>query len=358
MAQNMTNRPERSSYTPIDFRQWHEAGGLELSPKFQRRNVWTNAARSYLIDTLLLGLPVPPIYIRVVQNSDRTRTIREVVDGQQRISAILDYVDGKFPLAKNIETDASGKRFSQLPIDQQDRILQYPFICEVFHGITDAEVLSIFARLNTHSVKLNAQELRNGRWFGHFKRLSYSLAHEHLEFWKSGHIFTDAKIARMAEVELTSELLILGLGGIQDKKKSVDDYYEEFDEEFPKRGEAQKRFRSVIDHIVESCHDILPTSEFRRPPLFYSLYGCVFHRLYGIPSLGLSRGRNKASKDDIDRLGSAVRHLSEILSSARGDEAETPKAYVPFVAACLRQTDNVRPRTTRLKVLYDKAFGR
>lgn len=354
---HMQTRPERSSYTPLDFQQWAEVGGLELSPKFQRRNVWTNAARSYLIDTLLLGLPVPPIYIRVLQNPQRTKPIREVVDGQQRISAILDFVAGKFSLAKNIETDVSGKRFSQLTGEQQDRILQYPFICEVFHGITDADVLSIFARLNTHSVKLNGQELRNGRWFGHFKRLSYALALEHLEFWKSMRIFTDAKIARMAEVEFTSELLIMGIDGLQDKKKSIDDFYQQFDDSFPRKSEVEKRFRDTIDNIIETCEGVLPSSEFRRPPLFYSLYGCVFHRLFGVPKLGLARRGSRLSANDREGLETAVRKLSEVISEARAEEGETPKALRSFVAACLRQTDNVKPRTTRLCTLYNKAFG-
>ncbi len=353
----MPTRPDRSTYTPIDFQQWAEVGGLEISPKVQRRNVWTNAARSYLIDTLLLGLPVPPIYIRVVQDPQRTKLVREVVDGQQRISAILDFIAGKFSLAKNIETDVSGKRFSQLTEEQQDRIRQYPFICEVFHGITDAEVLSIFARLNTHSVKLNAQELRNGRWFGHFKRLSYELALEHLEFWKKKHIFTDAKIVRMAEVEFTSELLILGIDGLQDKKKSIDDFYQQFDESFPQKSEVEKRFRNTIDNIIETCEDVLPSSEFRRPPLFYSLYGCVFHRLFGVPNVDLKRRGNRLSADDRDGLAAAVRDLSEVISAARAEEAETPKSLQSFVAACLRQTDNVKPRATRLRTLYNKAFG-
>lgn len=352
----MQTRPERSSYTPIDFKQWAELGGLELSPKFQRRSVWTNAARSYLIDTLLLGLPVPPIYIRVVQNPQRTKQVREVVDGQQRISAILEFMAGKYSLARNIETDASGKRFFQLTEEQQDRILQYPFICEVFHGITDAEVLSIFARLNTHSVKLNAQELRNGRWFGHFKRLSYSLALEHLEFWKKNRLFTDAKIARMAEVEFTGELLILGMDGLQDKKKSIDDFYSDYDEGFPGKTDVEKRFRTTIDNIIETCEDVLPSSEFRRPPLFYSLYACVFHRLYGVPKVDLGRKGNKLSARDRDGLATAVRDLSEVLSDARAG-SETPKTLQPFVTACVGQTDNIKPRTVRLRTLYNKAFG-
>lgn len=134
-------KPERSTYTPLDFREWSSASGLVLSPKFQRRGVWTTPARSYLIDTLMLGMPVPPIYLRVVQNPERSRMIREVIDGQQRTSAVLDYMAGKFAVAGNLDSDAAGKLFSELSEDQQNQIAQHPFICEVFYGIEDRDVL-------------------------------------------------------------------------------------------------------------------------------------------------------------------------------------------------------------------------
>lgn len=354
----MLIRPDRSTYTAIDFLDWQASGSLSLSPKFQRRGVWSTPARSYLIDTLLLGMPVPPIYIRIVQNPTRDKVIREVVDGQQRISAVLDFIADGYALSKNIKSSVSGRKFSKLTQDEQSRIIQYPFICELFHGIDDAEVLSIFARLNTHSVKLNAQELRNGRWFGHFKRLSYTLAYEHLNVWKDHRIFTDGKIARMAEVELSSELLILGMAGLQDKKASIDDFYEEYDESFPDMGKVADRFRNTLDALIDACGDFLRDSEFRRPPLFYSLYGAIYHRLYGVPDIDLPTPRkSRIAKTERETLAGASRKLSELVYLAKTeDEASVPKTHQSFVNACLRQTDNLHPREVRLKKLYQLAF--
>lgn len=355
----MPSKPERSTYTPLDFREWHSAGSLVLSPKFQRRSVWTTPARSYLIDTLLLEMPVPPIYMRVVQSAARDRVIREVIDGQQRMSAILDFISDKYSLSKNIESPYAGRKFSKLPQDEQDKILQYSLICEVFHGIEDPEVLSIFARLNTHSVKLNAQELRNGRWFGRFKQASYRLAYEHLEFWRDHSIFTDAKIARMAEVELTSELLILGLDGLQDKKKSIDNFYEELDEEFPKSAIAIERFKRVIDEIGLSCGEALPQSEFRRVPLFYSLYGAVYHRLFGVPGIDIATpAASRISAAEREALAGTVLRLSQLVTIAKADSEEgVPGRHQRFVAACLRQTDNIKPRRVRLEKIYPTAYA-
>jgi Protein of unknown function DUF262 len=69
-----------------DFLSWQREGSLELSPSFQRRPVWKPSAKSYLIDTVVRGLPVPIIFIRERINLTTQTTIREVVDGQQRVS--------------------------------------------------------------------------------------------------------------------------------------------------------------------------------------------------------------------------------------------------------------------------------
>lgn len=113
-------KPDLSIYTPMDFAGWKATSSLEISPKFQRRGVWSRAAQSYFIDTLLLGMPVPPLYLRMTQSVDKKKVIREVVDGQQRITAVLAYMDDEYSLSKNIESDCSGRRFSQLSQAQKD----------------------------------------------------------------------------------------------------------------------------------------------------------------------------------------------------------------------------------------------
>jgi hypothetical protein len=351
----VVQKPERSTYSPLDFIGWRESGSLVLVPKFQRRDVWTLPARSFLIDTLIRGFPVPPVYLRVTQSEDRTKLIREVVDGQQRISAMLGYVDNKYALSRSLDAPYAGKRFSELTISEQDAIREYSFICEVMHGVSDADVLEMFARLNLYSVQLNAQELRNGRYFGYFKRSAYSLAHEHLETWRRNHVFTERSIARMLEVELTSELMIAQIAGLQDKKKSIGGFYKEFDHEFPLRAQVESQFRSALDMIDGAMGDSLPESEFRRPPLFYSLFCAVYHHAFGLHDQGLPTPQRHLAERQNRGLHEAVMELSDEIRAAR--DGEPPQsAYVKFVNACLRQTDNIQPRQTRFEVLYKRAF--
>jgi hypothetical protein len=350
-------RANRSTYTPLDFISWREANSLELVPKFQRRGVWSTPARSFLIDTLIRGLPVPPIYLRVTQSKDRKRIVREVIDGQQRISSVLSFIDDEYPLSKSLRVPYAGKRYSELDNNKKKAIRTYDFICEVFHGISDSEVLEIFARLNTNSVPLNKQELRNGRFFGYFKQTAYRLALEYLQFWRRHRIFTEQSIARMLEVELTSELIIAQLDGLQDKKKSIDTFYRNYDGDFPHQKPVESRFRTVMDTIERVLGDSLKDSQFRKKPLFYSLFCVVYHRIFGLPGQEkietpkrhLNKTEDRSLKDTTDKLSDILREFIE-------EKTPPPSTYESFVTASLRQTDNIRPRQTRFAVIYNEAF--
>lgn len=350
-------KPDRSSYTPIDFVAWRDTKQLEISPRFQRRAVWTRAAKSFLIDTVILGFPIPPVYIRVVKKPSVPTPVREVIDGQQRISAVLEFIGNEFALAKNIETPYVGMYFGDLPQEVQDSIYQYSFIAEVFYGLDDPEVLSIFARLNMNSVRLNSQELRNGKFFGPFKQSAYGLALSHLTFWRNNKIFSETSIARMQEVELTSELMIALMSGMQDKKKSIDEFYKRNDETFALRASIEDKFKKTIDEISESLGETLSKTVFRRTPLFYSLFLAIAHRIFGIPQVNNPRPNNgRITNEERMRLKDVVVELSQVIVDSK-DDNPIDRALVNFVTASLTQTDNIRPRVTRFDMIYNRAFG-
>jgi hypothetical protein len=344
-------RPRRAEYTPNDFLSFREQGSLEISPKFQRRGVWQLPQRSSFIDTLIRGLPVPPIFLRETQSEDFKRRVREVIDGQQRLRAVLEFVDDAYAISRTLPAAWAGMRMSDLSVAAQNRIRNYHFACEVFDDISDSAVLDIFARMNANSVQLSRQELRNGKFFGHFKALAYSLAFAHLEFWRTNRIFTEQSIARMLEAELTSELMILLMDGVQDKKTSIDRFYADYDESFEQARVVDRHFRHVIDAISDHLEGVLSSTNFRRVPIFYSLFAAVAHRLFGIGKLDLKTARKPLSRREGANLREAVERLSVQVDAGRANEA-VPRKYQPFVSACLSQTDNVGPRLRRIAAIY------
>lgn len=350
------DKPSRDSYGPSNFLEWREAECLELSPKFQRRSVWKLPQRSYLIDTLLRQMPVPPIYLRNIYDTKRNKVIREVIDGQQRLGAILDYIDDKYALSRTVRAVYAGKRYSALSNAEQTAILKYRFICETFDDISDREVLEVFQRLNMVSVRLSKQELRNGRFFGPFKQSCYDLAYDHLELWRKSKIFTETKISRMLEVQLTSELLIAQIAGMQDKKDTIDSFYADNDIQFQNKELHERHFRATVDQITETFDGALVETEFRRQPFFYTLFCVIYHRTFGLPNEdGTATPKKKLTVTERDSLKEAVSNLSQTIAFARAAQAY-PKKFTRFVAACQRSTDNIQERRTRFTTLYTEAF--
>ena len=91
---------ERVDYQPMivqDLIAWNNHDELNLSPWYQRRAVWTFPQKAYLINTLFERKPVPTLYFRHSVDLEKDKSLREVVDGQQRIRAVLEYVNGDFP---------------------------------------------------------------------------------------------------------------------------------------------------------------------------------------------------------------------------------------------------------------------
>jgi hypothetical protein len=350
-------KTEKGVYTANDFVLWQENEMFEITPKFQRRPVWRTPARSYFIDTLLRGMTVPPLYFRMTQNKPKTKAIREVVDGQQRVRSVLDFVVDKYRLSTTLKAPWAGKRFSALSETQQQQIMNFSFSTEIFKGISDKQVLEVFCRLNMNGVPLNKQELRNGKYFGRFKEASFDLALTYLEFWRRHKIFSEQSIARMLEVELTSELLIAGSAGMQDKKTSIDSYYEKWEESYPGEATEDKRFQDTLSTISETFdNDDLLHSDFRRPPLFYSLYCVVYHHLFGLPGIQRQTPKKRLTANQRESLREAVDLLSEKVTQAKDPALEISSKYKTFVSACQRQTDNIQPRKIRFNSLFDEAF--
>lgn len=343
-------QPRVSEYPVNDFKEWNESGALIVAPKFQRRDVWIPKAKSYLIDTILRGMPIPPLYLRWSVDDRTERAVREVVDGQQRVRTVLGYMDDKFPILRVHNKEFGGKYFSQLPKAAQSRIRAYKFAVNQLDEITDAEVLSLFARINTYTVQLNSQELRNAQFFGAFKQLVYALALDYYTFWTANGIFTDAKIARMAEAELVSELLVTMVGGIQSTRNAdLRRYYEKYDDEFDDDGVIGDQFHTIMNLIGDTSAGELKGTAFRREPLFLSLFISLFDAVYGLP--GSTRPRLKFTDA---RMREVWARLGEVSGITRLEKP--PAEYRDFVEASARATADAGKRRTRHEFIWENAL--
>lgn len=165
---------ESYSHPISDIRDWDNNNRLELKPDFQRNEVWSRAAQIMLIDTIIKGIPIPKIYIKSVMHNGNT--YRVVIDGQQRLTAILKFVKNKLRLSKPYSGEYEGSLFSDLPDEVQNEILRYKIdINEIFNP-SEEEIRDLYSRVNKYTVQLNKQELRRADFPGRFIKLAEELS--------------------------------------------------------------------------------------------------------------------------------------------------------------------------------------
>lgn len=250
-----------TTYPVSDFVAWQRQGLLDLRPPYQRRSVWTKRAKSLLVDSLLRGYPIPLIFLHNRLELDRAVSVRQVVDGQQRIRTLLAFIDpaclddfgddDDFTVLRSHNRDYKNLTWLELPDDVRARILETRLPTVVLpSGLPDVEILRIFQRLNSTGLKLNPQELRNAEFFGEFKDLSYALAYTQHQRWLSWGLFQPGQIAQMLEVEFTADILGLLLEGVKARRKAtIDKLYKDYDEQLDGTDEIENAFKRTCDQL-------------------------------------------------------------------------------------------------------------
>lgn len=131
---------------------------LSERPSFQRRYVWSNVLASRLIESILLNVPIPPCYLS--QNEDFEL---DVIDGQQRLFSIYRFLENQNPLTGlEVLKELNGQRLHEIPPKLQRQLKTHTLRCVLITNESHPEIkFDVFERLNTNTVPLNAQELRN-----------------------------------------------------------------------------------------------------------------------------------------------------------------------------------------------------
>lgn len=337
------------AYNISDFEEWQSSGLLDLSPKFQRRSVWTEKAKSFLIDTIIRGKPIPKIII--TQSLVEARNVRTVVDGQQRLRTILGFVSGDFVISRAHNKELAGKHFDDLPQELQGEFRKYEIGVDLLFDQSYEEILDIFARLNTYSVKLNPQELLNAQYLGYFKQTAYKCGFKYVQYLLDANVVTDKEVTRMAEAELASDLVATLIEGIQ-SKKAIPGFYKKYDDDENGLEGIEEKFDEVMSYVGAIYpSDALKTTNFQRVHLFYSLYCTIAHALYGLKGLD-DTPRPPLTKETIGRARVRLDEISARYDEVTSKEADAPSAdYLDFIEASRRATTDLKSRRLRCDFL-------
>jgi hypothetical protein len=151
-----------------------ESRAIDLEPTFQRRERWSSDKQSALIESFLINVPVPPVYL-----SEEASGRYTAIDGKQRLRAIADFISDRFRLRKLERfTEAEGYTFSEFPEEVRNTLYLRPYlrVVTLLRQTDPALKYEVFLRLNRGGEILNPQEIRNVAFRGALNDAIYELA--------------------------------------------------------------------------------------------------------------------------------------------------------------------------------------
>lgn len=190
---------EDFEYNELEERGLYGLGGeLVIQPEYQRNYIYKDNGRDVaVIDSMLRGYPLGLIYF----NDNKVTGSLEVLDGQQRITTIGRFVQGKFA----IKIDGQRHVFSSLPVEEQDKILQTELLVYVCEG-TETEIKEWFQTINIAGVPLESQELRNAVYSGPFvtaAKAAFSNSRDARQMKWGKYVTGDPKRQKVLEIALS-----------------------------------------------------------------------------------------------------------------------------------------------------------
>lgn len=247
-----------------ELNSWGTQKSLKLAPPFQRKSVWNEKHKSYLIDSVLEGYSVPEIYLQI------SKGYHTVVDGQQRVRAILEYIRNDYAVRKSESKKHGGKKFDDLSINLRKKFLNFNLTTRELKNYSKLEVKELYKRLNKYVFSLNKQEIRKSTYEGEFIKLIKTLTNS--VYWLENKIVNTNEIKRMTDDEFISELVISIIDGIQTKSPgNIDKFYALYDETFSNKDAVKRNFNNVLKTMKSVIGNLSPTT-WHRKPNFYRLF--------------------------------------------------------------------------------------
>lgn len=331
------------NYSISELMQMLDRRDLVINRDYQRASgLWPVGARSYFIDTILEGFNFPKIYLyEYISRPDGTMK-KELVDGQQRLLTIRDFIDGKFTLVG--DTKFLGMKFQDL--DEEDRMnfLSYAVSADVIRNAQRSEILQMFRRMNAYTLPLNEAEKRHSTFYGEFKWYINSLSDSISSFFSEYHVFTNRQIVRMADAEFLADCtLFLERGVISTSPSDLRGIYKKYDKEFPNAIEYSEKIKEAISFIVDNFEH-LKSTHMMKPYALQTLLMCLICNRFGIEAVGQQiQVENRAQFTN--NVGYSAERLLELAQAHEAKETDGPHSL--YVWGCSAGTNRAGRRLAR-----------
>lgn len=338
---------EEGKYSVAELVDWYRNRVLVVNPEYQRGGgLWPAAAKSYFIDTILKDFPFPKVYFheRIDKNSKKPR--REIVDGQQRLSTIVEFADGKFSLGRNAR-ELEGKRFADLSDEMQDSFWSYTVSVDVIRNADRNDILQMFRRMNAFTLPLNEAEKRHSEFFGEFKDWVNRALDRFGSVLIDWNVLTSRQVVRMADAEFVADLaLAVEEGIVSTSPTKLRALYKRYDEAFVTLDTVDTRVGGALNVTLEEFSAIQETYA-TRPHVFHSLLCALIHNRFGLPGAAAMTGI-----EPIDQyFTSAEDAVVSIKRLAAAHEEKDFGEFAEYVRAASEGGNRAAQRALRIKWL-------
>lgn len=244
MVKQLSSNPSNKKISELYNRVKNKT--LILQPDFQRKLVWSNKHKEAFIDTILKGMPFPEIYIaQSGVDIEKLETQEVVVDGQQRLSTIIQYIE---------EADDSkifGKlvpKFKALEEEAKKDFLNYNVVIRDLLDVDSNLIREIFRRINQTKFNLEQVEIQNAIYDGEFistaKEILDSIEQEHIP------IFSDSEISRMSDLHfILSAMSTITNEGYFARDGEIEKMVAKYNDSFPERKEITEKIITTLKNI-------------------------------------------------------------------------------------------------------------
>lgn len=241
-------------------------GSLILQPDFQRKFVWNTSHKEAFIETVLSGLPFPEIYTaQSGVDIAKIETQEVIVDGQQRLSTIVQYLD------EDKDSKIFGKKvqkFKDLSPEEQKDFLNYNVVVRDLGDLSSDTIREIFKRINQTKFSLEQIEIQNAVYDGEFittaKEILQNVDVEHIP------IFSDSEMSRMSDLHfILLTMATLETGGYFSRDTDIEKSIANFNDAYPNKDEIKERILNVLNGIKNLELD--PDSIWYRKSNFFTL---------------------------------------------------------------------------------------
>lgn len=239
-------------------------GILVLAPEFQRKFVWTQEHQEQFIDTILNGLPFPEIYVSTGEvDIELMRTVRHVIDGQQRLTTIKNYIDGRSDRPFTLV-----RPYAELNKDEKSEFLSYEVVVRDLGKINPETVREIFRRINLTKFKLDTIEIHNAIYDGKYIQAAKDIL-DSTDISVFG-VFKESEFSRMADLHFVLLVMTtLEAGGYFAQDSEVENFIERYNEEYPDTRGTTGRLKFSLNMISDL--GLPPDSMWFRKSNFFTL---------------------------------------------------------------------------------------